>query len=142
MSDTAKNPEKPVGITCPNCAGDHVDLIGYSAFDENYECQNCGHEFEKTRWVEFGKEPVEGVYWVCGTYPEYDCDVDDYGKTVGKMTGKSIPFVSLVQISFDPAPDGFFEVRALGQETGEFHDDYGITHYLPMDPPKPPKSCR
>ena len=142
MSETATTTEKPVGVPCPNCADDHVDLIGYSAFEENYECQNCGHEFEKTRWVEFGKEPVEGVYWVCGEHPEYDFDVDDYGKTVGRMTGESIPFVSLVQISFDPAPDGVFEVFALGQETGEFHEEYGITHYLPVDPPKPPKSCR
>lgn len=87
-------------------------------------------------WQEFGKEPLEGVYWVRGTYPEYDIDVDAYGRTVGVETGACVEYVSLVALSYDPSPHGIFEAAPVARwETGDFDHDYGITHYLPLEKP-------
>lgn len=91
------------------------------------------------RWLPFGEEPLHGVYWVCGTYPEYDIDVDDYGRTIGVPTGNSCEFSALVEIDFEPGPDGRYEVEPVNRYvTGDFDiAEYGITHYSQFEIPKP-----
>ncbi len=87
-------------------------------------------------WKEFWKEPLSGIFWVCGTYPETDGDVNNYGETVGWYTGESVPFVSLVYLDFDPDDPGALSVEPINEhETGGFDDEYHITHFMPFSKP-------
>jgi hypothetical protein len=88
-------------------------------------------------WKEFDwKKPLRGIYWVCGTYPEYDIDVDDYGKTIGSPNGENINYVSLVNIDFDPS-ENYLCVESINEfETGRYDDEYGISYYMEFEIPK------
>ena len=109
-----------------------------STGEPNVFGDSCGKNMPVNGWLPFGNDPIHGVYWVCGTYPEYDIDVDDYGRTVGFPTGGVCTFVSLVEIDFDPGKDGEFEARPVNEyATGAFEDEYGITHYMPFLRPPP-----
>src|SRR5690554_5322487 len=58
-------------------------------------------------WQAFdSRQSISGFFWVAGTYPEMDIDVDDQGRSVGRPTGKSIPYISLVYLDFEPE-EGF-----------------------------------
>lgn len=90
-------------------------------------------------WKKFGAEPLVGIFWVCGTYPKFEVDVDNDGRTVGCPTGETKEFVALVEIDFDPGPDGGFEVSPINEyATGDYDDTYGITHYMPFKKPAGP----
>ncbi|ADC73218.1 hypothetical protein TK90_2732 (plasmid) [Thioalkalivibrio sp. K90mix] len=87
-------------------------------------------------WKPFGSDPLCGVYWVCGTYPEADGDVDRYGQPIEWLTGESKPYVALVEIDFDPAPGGCFDVAPVNEYAcGRWDESYGITHYMAFEPP-------
>jgi hypothetical protein len=90
-------------------------------------------------WKEFDcKTPLQGVYWVCGTYPDYDVDVDDYGKIIGDPSRENINYVALVNIDFDPNKN-YLNVEPINEfETGRCDDDYGISYYMEF---KIPKHC-
>lgn len=83
-------------------------------------------------WKTFGQDHLSGTYWVRGTRPVYDVDVNDYGDTVGQATGESEEFVALVEIEFD---GDNLEVYEVSRSTGAFDDDCGISHYMEFSIP-------
>lgn len=93
-------------------------------------------------WVKFDYEdpPEDGVYWLEVEYPEYDVDVDDYGKTVGQPTGKTGKTVFLGSLDmFDDNPDGEPDTYAVIEDvTGEQRPDvdWVITRYAKPSQPE------
>jgi len=88
-------------------------------------------------WKEFGKEPLNGLFWVRGTCPETDGDMNNHGEMVWWYTGNSVPFVSLVYLEFDPADPGALSAYPVNEhETGDFGDDYCITHVMAFKKPE------
>lgn len=83
-------------------------------------------------WQPFDYDNVEsGMYWVRGCRPEYDIDVDDYGRTIGIPTGNSTPFTSLVHI--ETYEDGEISVEPVDRwATGDFAEDDVISEYMEL----------
>ena len=90
------------------------------------------------KWKPFGQEPLNGTYWIAGTSPEVDCDVDDQGRSIGVPTGERSKYVSLVEIEYEPG--SCLEVYPLERNAcGDWDETCDITHYMPFKPPAPPK---
>lgn len=92
------------------------------------------------QWKKFGAEPLVGIFGVCGTYPEFDVDVDANGETIGCPLGELKEFVALVEIDFDPGH--YCEIAAVNPHvTGDCDETYGISHYMPFKKPEGPKEA-
>ena len=117
---------------------DPVDEYQPIGGEQNMTDDACDKNVPVSGWKPFGREPINGIYWVCGTFPEADGDVNDFGEIVGWYTGESKPFVSLVYIDFNPEDPGSMIVEPINEhETGYFDvDEYQITHYMPFNKPQ------
>jgi hypothetical protein len=121
-----------------DCGQQYSDATGIEACQMNNHGQpfTSSHVSYVPDWKPFGMDPLHGVYWVCGEYPETDCDADEYGETIGWHTGETIKFTALVEIDFEPAHDGEYEVYPVNESiTGPFWDNYSISHYAPFEMP-------
>ena len=96
---------------------------------------------KQEQWIKFDYDnpPDDGVYWLEVEYPEWDVDVDDYGKTVGKPTGETIKAVFLGRVDmFDDNPDGEPDVyHVIEDVNGELKPDvdWVILRYAKPQPP-------
>jgi hypothetical protein len=80
--------------------------------------------------------PASGVYWFALNRPEWDYDVDDYGKTIGQLTGKTEQLVVMANLEvfmldceFSPTDKYNF---------GEISDEDQVTHYAEVCVPEHP----
>jgi len=95
-------------------------------------------------WIPFdyANPPEDGLMFVAASAPETDCDVDDYGKTVGWHTGEIERTVCMVSFSAGPDRDHDFQPVAE-YDTGKVPAEGWVTHYmrvqLPALPSTPPK---
>jgi hypothetical protein len=88
-------------------------------------------------WKKFGDDSLTGLCWIRGERPKIDFDIDDNGETVLVKLEWMEEFVSLVEINFDPDDQdatGVFPVDR--KDTGGFEDDWVITHYKRVEPPR------
>lgn len=94
---------------------------------------------EAVGWLPFDRSnpPDDGLMFVAVSAPETDCDVDDYGRTVGWHTGEVEQSVALVL--FSPGEHGehcFDPVDSWN--AGKVPPDGWVTHYMPLHMPKTP----
>ncbi len=81
-------------------------------------------------WKQFGKEPLDGIYWVSGLYP------NEQERT------KYTEFVALVNIKFIPKPNLEYEASPIAPEIfGDFDPElYGILFVSKFTKPTPKPS--
>lgn len=91
-------------------------------------------------WKRFGDTAVNGIYWICGTYPETDVDVDSDGIAIGVYTGETKSYVALVEIDFDPTEGGELIVSPVNDYLcGDWDESYSIDYYMEFETPKVPE---
>jgi len=99
---------------------------------------------EPQGWIPFdyANPPEDGLMFVAASAPETDCDVDDYGKTVGWHTGEIERTVCMVLFSAGTDRDHDFQPVAE-YDAGKVPAEGWVTHYmrvqLPALPATPPK---
>lgn len=92
---------------------------------------------EPWQTFDYAKPPDDGVMWVAVSYPETDCDVDDYGRTVGRHTGETEHSVCMVLLTSDG--EGRIEFDALNDwELGRVPAEGVVTHFAPVKRPRHP----
>lgn len=96
-------------------------------------------DLDDSNWKAFDhSQSINGFFWVAGTYPEMDVDVDDQGQSVGHPTGKSVPYISLIYLDYEPE-EGFLEAEPLDRLGWPFEEGYGIQFIMPLGQPNLPK---
>lgn len=91
-------------------------------------------------WLPFDYEspPDDGLMFVAVSAPETDCDVDDYGKTVGWHTGEIERSVCMVL--FSSSEDGGHDFHPVAEwDTGKVPAEGWVTHYMPVRLPAHPE---
>ena len=81
--------------------------------------------------------PASGVYWFALERPEYDCDVDDYGNTIGQYTGKIERVVVMANLETYMEDCEFTPVDKYN--FGEIGDEDRVTHYAEVIAPEFPE---
>ena len=140
-----------VGRRAPDDCEEYLEFVELRDVnaDELQEYQKHGrvialyeHQPKQEQWIKFNYDnpPEDGVYWLEVEYPEWDVDVDDYGKTVGKPTGETIKAVFLGRVDmFDDNPDGEPDVyHVIEDVNGELKPDvdWVILRYAKPQPPQ------
>lgn len=88
---------------------------------------------------DYANPPEDGVVWAAVSAPETDCDVDDYGRTVGWHTGETEHSVCLVRLSGTPDRQVEFE-PVDAWNLGRVPDEGVVTHWAPVTAPRHPKA--
>ncbi len=92
-----------------------------------------------SKWLKFdySNPPDEGIYWIHFEGPETDCDVDDYGRTVGWYTGETERTVAMVHLITDG--EGAFDFHDVDRWNLGGRPHHGVAcHYMPVEVPKCP----
>lgn len=87
--------------------------------------------------LDHARPPEEGIWWVVVNAPEYDCDVDGDGRTVGRATGDIEQTVAMVHLSIDPEGGLSFD-PVDGWNLGKVSDESWVSHYAEVVLPKAP----
>lgn len=92
-------------------------------------------------WLNFdyANPPEDGIYWLTVNAPDYDCDVDGGGRTVGIPTGDITQSVCMAQVSTDG--DGQVQFDTVDRWAfGEVPEEATVSHYAPVDKPRAPSA--
>jgi hypothetical protein len=101
--------------------------------------KELGLESQPWQAFDYANPPDDGVMWVAVSSPETDCDVDDYGRTVGWHTGETEHSVCMVLLMSDG--EGRIEFHELNDwELGRVPADGVVTHFAPLKRPRHPKA--
>lgn len=106
----------------------------------------AGPTFLVVDWkpLDHARPPEEGIWWVVVNAPEYDCDVDGDGRTVGRATGDIEQTVAMVHLSVDPEGGLSFD-PVDGWNLGKVSEESWVSHYAEVVLPKAPSvvaSCQ
>lgn len=133
--------------TIPTSVGVSPEEVGKSLADGSYE---EGEAFpDCPAWVkadspcapwkrfDYENPPPDGIYWVVVNEPEYDVDVDGYGRTIGRPTDETKTEVCMVSVYTDDVGQVVFEPIER-YAFGEISDEAWVSHYAEVTPPAPP----
>lgn len=90
---------------------------------------------------DYRNPPESGLYWIAYTIPEYDCDVDDCGRSIGWATGKVVGKVAMVWLDVTQEDNSYeFDCTPVDSSNlGDVPEEATLTHYREVKVPAYPE---